>query len=263
LGIELQEIEDWNCCGASSAHSTNKALSLLLPARNLAIAEKSGNNDLLVPCAACYNRSKVAHKFYEENDSLTRTVAYSGNITIMHVNEFFAQEELLERLKKHVVQPLNKLKLVPYYGCLTVRHPKVIENPDPEDPKELDTILDVLGAEPMPWSYKTDCCGGSLMMARTDIVRKLTGDLFEAALDAGAEAIVTDCPLCQSNLDTREDEVGREKGMNYNLPIFYITELLGLTLGCNDAAQWWRGHLIDPRTILRAKGLNGQGKKHG
>jgi heterodisulfide reductase subunit B len=119
----------------------------------------------------------------------------------------------------------------------------------------MDRILEVLGAEQMPWSYKTDCCGGSLMMARTDIVRKLTGDLFAAALDAGAEALVTDCPLCQGNLDMREHEVAQEKGTTYYLPVFYITELIGIAIGATGAETWWKKHLVDPRKLLREKGF--------
>lgn len=255
LGIDLQELPDWNCCGASSAHATNETLSILLPARILSIAEKTANRDLLVPCASCYSRLKVAHKRYQEDYSFQESVPYDGTIAIKHVNEFLAQPDVLSRIKERVSKPLQSLNLVPYYGCLTVRHPKVIKNPRPEDPQEMDRILEVLGAQQMPWSYKTDCCGGSLMMARTDIVRKLSGDLFEAALDAGAEAVVTDCPLCQANLDMRQHEVAQEKGTAYYLPVFYITELIGVAIGCNGADTWWKKHLVDPRKLLKEKGL--------
>lgn len=255
LGIEPEEVEDWNCCGASSAHSFNEKLSILLPARNLAIAEKAGYKELLVPCAACYNRCKNTHKFYEQDDSLKETVPYNCTLSIKHVNEFFAHKDVLETVKQHVKKPLNGLKVVPYYGCLTVRHPKVIMHPNPEDPTEMDEILEVLGAGQITWSYKTDCCGGSLMMTRADIVRKLSGDLFDAAAEAGAEAIVTDCPLCQANLDTREDEIAKERDTDYNLPVFYITELMGIAVGCTDSDRWWGKHMVDPRPLLRARNL--------
>ncbi len=255
LGIELTELADWNCCGASSAHATSDALAILLPARNLAIAEQSAAQELLVPCAACYNRLKVAHHRYQESAAFKDEVPYQGTVAIKHVNEFFAQHEVLSRIKTRVIKRLQELAVVPYYGCLTVRHPKVINNPRPEDPCEMDVILETLGAVVKPWSYKTECCGGSLMMARTDIVRKLTGDLFAAALDAGAEAIVTDCPLCQGNLDMRQQEGASARTGGYYLPVFYITELIGLAIGARGAETWWKKHLVDPRRLLAEKGL--------
>lgn len=255
LDIELSELADWNCCGASSAHATSDTLAILLPARNLAIAEQSACRELLVPCAACYNRLKVAHHRYGEDASFKKEVPYNGTVAIKHVNEFFAQREVLSRIKTQVKKTLQELCVVPYYGCLTVRHPKVINNPCPEDPREMDEILEVLGATLMPWSYKTECCGGSLMMARPDIVRKLTGDLFAAAHDAGAEAIVTDCPLCQGNLDMRQHETAPVNGTPYYLPVFYITELIGMAIGAQGTETWWKKHLVDPRPLLKEKGL--------
>ncbi len=255
VGIELVELPDWNCCGASSAHALSDALSILLPARNLAIAEQSASRELLVPCAACYNRLKVAHRRYGEEAAFKEEVPYNGTVVIKHVNEFFAQHEVLSRIKARLKKTVQELNVVPYYGCLTVRHPKVINNPRPEDPREMDVILEALGARLMPWSYKTECCGGSLMMARTDIVRKLTGDLFAAALDAGADAIVTDCPLCQGNLDMRQHEVAQAGGVSFYLPVFYITEIIGLAIGAPGAETWWKKHLVDPRTLLKEKNL--------
>jgi heterodisulfide reductase subunit B len=123
-----------------------------------------------------------------------------------------------------------------------------------EDPQGMDCILETLGVKTKPWSYKTDCCGGNLMMTRVDIVKKLSGNLFSEAVEAGADSIVTDCPLCQANLDTREKEIAREAGKEYDLPVFYISELIGLALGL-DAAKWWKRHIVDPRGLLAKKGL--------
>ena len=120
----------------------------------------------------------------------------------------------------------------------------------------MDQLMKMIGVESIPWSYKTDCCGGSLVLTRTDIVRRLTQKLFDRALEAGAEAIVVACPLCQANLDTRQEEISREAGKSYELPIFYFTELLGIALGHRDPGKWWKKHFVDPSGFLLKKGLN-------
>ena len=253
LGVELQELKDWNCCGASSAHILNEKLSYLLPARNLAIAETDGL-DLLVPCAACYNRLKAAQKKAKEENSYQKELPLKGNTRIVHINEFFCEQEMVQRIRGQVKKALTGLHPVTYYGCLTARHPRVTGMVHYEDPRGMDCVLEALGTEARPWSYKTDCCGGNLMMTRVDIVKRLSGTLFAEALEAGADCIVTDCPLCQANLDTREKEIAREAGKEYDLPVFYISELIGLALGL-DAAKWWKRHIVDPRRLLAEKGL--------
>jgi heterodisulfide reductase subunit B len=118
----------------------------------------------------------------------------------------------------------------------------------------MDKVLAALGANVRPWSYKTDCCGGSLAITRPDIVRRLSGKLFEAAVEAGAKAIVTDCPLCQSNLDTRQAEAARAAGKEYGLPVFYITEMIALAMDSRDVPGYWRRHFVDPQPLLAAMG---------
>jgi heterodisulfide reductase subunit B len=253
LGVELKEVPDWNCCGASAAHVMNDRLAVALPARNLQIAEQMGL-EMLVPCAACYNRLKSAHAAILK-ESETQDTSYKGNLMILHANDLFQKPDLLQLLKKHIVLPLQGLKAIPYYGCLTVRPPKIMAPENCEDPQGIDRILSILGAQVMPWSFKTDCCGGNLALTRTEIVRKLCADLFEMALEAGGECIVTDCPMCQTNLDTREAEVEQEKGKKYNLPVLYITELMGLALKEKRTTYWWKKHLVDPRPLLLRKGL--------
>lgn len=247
LGLELDELADWNCCGASSAHATDPSLAHNLVARNLAIAEKEGR-DLLVPCAACYSRFKAGEREMEEG-------AHGLNFRILNLLEFLVEDGLLEKMKGMVKRPLNGLKMVSYYGCLLVRPPKMTGARKYENPEEMDRLLGLLGAESIPWSYKTDCCGGSLVLTRTDIVRQLTRKLIDKALEAGAEAIAVACPLCQSNLDTRQEEVSRGAGKDYRVPILYITELIGLSLGHPDAGKWFRRHFVDPGKLLASKGL--------
>ncbi len=251
LGVELCELPDWNCCGASSAHVTDESLALSLVARNLAIAQTQGM-DVVVPCAACYSRFKAGereattHKGGEEK---------KFNFQILNLLEFLVTAGLWEKIKEMKKRPLARLKVVCYYGCLLVRPPKVTGAKNYENPKEMDRLLDLLGAEVIPWSYKTDCCGGSLVLTRTDIVRRLSQKLFDKAIEAGAEAIVVACPLCQSNLDSRQEEISGEAGKKYELPILYFTELVGLSLGHPHAGKWFKRHFVDPTRLLASRGL--------
>jgi heterodisulfide reductase subunit B len=251
LGVELCELPDWNCCGASSAHVTDHALAQSLVARNLAIAQKQGM-DVVVPCAACYSRFKAGEREAAEGRGAEEK---KPNFRILNILEFLFASGLVDKIKETKKRPLTGLKVVCYYGCLLVRPPKVTGASNYENPKEMDELLGLLGAEVIPWSYKTDCCGGSLVLTRTDIVRRLTQKLFDKALEAGAEAIAVACPLCQSNLDSRQEEISREAGKNYELPILYFTELLGLSLGHRDAGKWFKRHFVDPTKLLASKGL--------
>lgn len=254
LDIELKELSDWNCCGASSAHSTNEALAISLSARNLAMAEKTAL-DLVVPCAACFQRFKVAEKHIREEKDPTVDTPYQGKIPIKHLLDFLCEEEVLKTLREKMKKSLQGLKAVCYYGCLTVRPPRVTDAIDCENPQAMDNLMILLGAESYPWSYKTDCCGGSLMLSRTDIVVRLTGKLLQMAKEAGANCVVTACPLCQANLDTRQAEVSKTLGDNVKLPIFYFTELMGLALGSDEVGKWVKKHIVDPRDLLKEHNL--------
>jgi heterodisulfide reductase subunit B len=253
LDIKLHELEDWTCCGASSAHCTNEELAIELAARNLAIAEKS-DRELLVPCVACYSRFKWAEKEAKEHPEKIH-FSYRGNVPIRYVLDFFCEKPILEEIKKKITKPLSGLKVACYYGCLTVRPPKVTGIKEYENPQHMDHLMECLGAEPIPWSYKADCCGASLVLTRTDIVRKLSGKLLSMAKEAEADVLVTGCPMCQSNLDTRQDELEKEVGENFNLPILYFTELMGLAFGHKDAKKWLGRHITDPIKVLNSRGL--------
>jgi heterodisulfide reductase subunit B len=254
LSIELQELSDWNCCGASSAHSTNEALAIALPARNLAMAEEVGL-ELVIPCAACFQRFKVAEKHIKEGAEPVIDTSYQGKVPIKHLLDFLCEEETLKLITQKVKTPLKDLKTVCYYGCLTVRPPRVTDAVNCEDPQAMDELMALLGAKNLPWSYKTDCCGGGLMLSRTDIVVRLSGKLLQMAKEAGADCIVTACPLCQANLDTRQAEVSKTLEKNTHIPIFYFTELLGLALGSGEAGPWLKRHIVDPRNLLKVHNL--------
>ncbi|MDO8716010.1 MAG: CoB--CoM heterodisulfide reductase iron-sulfur subunit B family protein [Dehalococcoidales bacterium] len=241
LGIELQELEDWSCCGATSAHSTNDYLAVALPARNLTLAEKTGL-DLVTPCAACFQRLKVAEKKLAEKP--LAEFPYQGKIKIDHLLNLCTRPEAMEKIKSSVKKPLKGLKVVCYYGCLTTRPPKITDAVNYENPQNMDELILELGAESIDWSYKTACCGNSLVLGRADIVKTMVGKLLEKAREAGADAIVTCCPMCQSNLES-----GR------SMPVFYFTELMGMAMGLPGTEKWLKQHLVNPVPLASAKGL--------
>lgn len=255
LDVNLIELEDWNCCGASSAHSLNRTLSLALPARNLAIAQKA-SRDLVMPCAACFNRHKTADfemRTAEQQRTAIQDVVgfdFSGTVAVRPILDVVGNTIGLERLKERVTRPLTSLKVVAYYGCLLVRPPEVTQFENPEDPTLMNAVLTALGADTRPWSYATECCGGGLTLTRSDLAARMVNRLADRAREVGAEAIVTSCPLCQLNLEMRQNS-GKQK-----MPAFYFTELIGLAFGVKEAKSWWGKHLIDPTGILESVGLS-------
>lgn len=251
LGVGLQELPDWSCCGASSAHCTNFRLSLALPARNLAIAEREGM-DLAVSCPACFLRFKKAAHELEANRHLSQEILhavgmpYEGKYRTRHLLDIFYHDVGVTTVRGRVRTPLTGLKAVSYYGCLLVRPSKVTGFDHPENPVLMDSLMEALGATTIDWAGKVDCCGGSLALTRTDIVERLVEDLMASARRAGAACVITACPLCQTNLDVRQ-----KPGGGAALPVLYFTELLGLAMGLPDAKKWFRKHMVSPFGLLR------------
>jgi heterodisulfide reductase subunit B len=254
LGIELNELSDWSCCGASSAHCTDEVLAIELATRNLVTAEDAGL-DLVIPCAACFQRFKVAEKHIQEGKKPVVDTPYRGKVPIKHLLDFLIEDENLKSIKEGIKKPLNGLKAVCYYGCLITRPPKVTDAKNYENPQAMDELLSLLGVEVYPWSYKTDCCGGSLMLSRPDIVVELTGKLIQKAEETGADCVATACPLCQANLDTKQSAISKNLGREVRFPTFYFTELLGMALGSEKVDQWLKKHVVDPRDLLKSRGL--------
>ena len=255
LDVGLQELEDWNCCGASSAHSVNRALSLALPARNLALAQQA-ERDVVMPCAACFNQHKTAEHALRTNGGQRALVEdavgfeYTGAVAVRSLLDVVANEIGLAQVEARVERPLAGLNVVGYYGCLLVRPPEVTQFENPEHPTLMDQLLSALGAVVCPWSYATDCCGGGVSLIKPDMAARLVNRLAARAREAGAEAMVTSCPLCQVNLEMRQT------GTQQPLPIFYFTELMGLAFDLKEAQSWWPKHLIDPRRLLQKLGLH-------
>lgn len=257
LGIELHELEDWNCCGASSAHAVSQQLALALPARNLKLAQQAGKGDLVAPCAACYQRQRAAEQTLREDGEKRRLVeeavdfTFDGSVRVRSPLEVLVNETGLEETVSRVRRPLADLRLAAYYGCLLVRPPEVTGFDHHEHPSSMDRLLGALGADVREWSHGTDCCGGGLSLTARPVARRLVGRLAERAREAGAAALVTACPLCQLNIEMRQGGEGRSEPM----PVFYFTELMGLAFGLPEAAKWWDTHLISPVPSLRAAGL--------
>ncbi|MFC1910342.1 CoB--CoM heterodisulfide reductase iron-sulfur subunit B family protein [Chloroflexota bacterium] len=255
LDVELKELDDWSCCGSSSAHVVNNRLAAALPARDLEIASKAGM-DLVVPCAACFQRLKAAEKKLLSGKKVEGISGkYDGAIKIRHLADFVWEDIGDKNIASKMKKSLRGLNPVCYYGCLTVRPPGITDAKNPEDPRSMDGILNTLGADVKKWSYKTECCGGNLILTRPNIAARLIRVILDMAEEAGADCIVTGCPMCFSNLDSRQAEVSIEGGKQYATPIFYFSELMGLAFVEPSASKWFGRHLIDPRPLLRQKGL--------
>jgi heterodisulfide reductase subunit B len=254
LGVTLREIPDWTCCGASSAHMVDAFLEFALPARDLMTAERIGK-DVVAPCAGCHVRMKAAAMHILEEKDLQAKFPFKGEIQVLSGLEMLHKAEVLAKIKEATAKPLEGLRVVPYYGCLAVRPPEVVQPENAENPMEMDHILEAIGAEVLSWPYKTDCCGGSMALTRTDLVLKLSGKLLDMAKTVGADAIVTMCPMCHANLDTRQADLSRETGKVYQVPILYVTELIGAAMKSPNVRQWFAKHLVSGEAMMAGKGL--------
>ncbi|MFZ5639169.1 MAG: CoB--CoM heterodisulfide reductase iron-sulfur subunit B family protein [Bacillota bacterium] len=259
LGIDWVEVPDWNCCGASSAHSTGHFLSFALPARNLLQAETTGCNEFTAPCPACYVRTYLAQKDLNENpemkqhleNALGRSVGNS-NIKVKNLIEVFMDKFS----ESHVKKPLKGLKVVNYYGCALVKPPKTFGFFDnPENPRSLDKIVTTLGAEPVQWPYKTECCSASLCFSNIDATLKATRDILQVARDSGAQMIVVACTLCQVNLDMRQSQVNRKYGTDFKIPVVYFTQMMGLGMGIPPQNLGFDKLFVDPQPVLKSLNL--------
>lgn len=248
LGVELTELSGWSCCGASFAQDAGELLPLALPARNLALAQAAGR-DVAIPCAACFNRMATADRALRESPELRARIeevvgfGFDGSARPRALLDVIARGVGPARVAAAVRRPLAGLRLAAYYGCLLVRPSAVVQFDDPEHPTALDELLAALGAEPVEWGEATECCGAGLAMSRGDVVARLVGRLLDRAAEAGARGVVTACPLCQLNLETRQ-------GRRRPVPVVYFTELVGLALGLPDAPAWLRRHVVDPTPLF-------------
>ncbi len=248
LDVDLVEIDDWSCCGATAAHSLSEAMSVILPARNLYAAEQMGL-DIVSPCANCFNRLRFSQQMIQKR-VLDIPWPVTGDLKIHDMTRFLAEPAMIKQIKKRVLKPLESLKLVCYYGCQMVRPPRITGYTDYENPQTLDCIAAATGAQVIDWSYKATCCGASIGIARSEIGDSLTTRLLDKARQAGAEAIVVSCPLCQSNLDLIQ-----KNRLKRPIPIFYFTELLRLSFSGSGNPKWFKMHFANPVSLLKTKNL--------
>jgi len=253
LGVDIEEIKGWICCGTSPAHCTSRLLSLALPYQNLYLAKKMGRTDVVAPCAACFARLKTAvHEAAEDPDiaAQIREVLKGPLPESMNVLSPLEIFNGGTNPAAAVTKQLPGLKVACYYGCLLTRPSKVMQFDECEYPMAMDNLLGSLGITTLDWSYKTECCGGALAMTRTDVVLKLTHDILEEATAVGANAISVACPLCHVNLDTRQVEVEQQYGTRYGLPVFYFTQLMGLALGIPPDKLGLQKHFVSADALL-------------
>ena len=258
LGIEIEEVRGWICCGTSPAHCTSKLLSLALPFENLCLAERMGMNDVVAPCAACFARLKNAQYEVAEDPGIAGQISEAIEKPLPESMNVLSPLEIFCNgvdISEAVTQPLAELKVVCYYGCLLTRPSKVMQFDECEYPMAMDDLLRSLGITTLDWSYKTDCCGGALAMTRTDVVLKLTRDILDDAKAVGANAIAVACPLCHVNLDTRQEEVEKEYGTSYGLPVFYFTQLMALAFGVPSGKLGLQKHFVNAEKLLSVVGL--------
>ena len=259
LGVPVAEIPDWNCCGASSGHTTDHLLGVALPARNLALAEAQGFDTVLAPCAACYNRLAAARLAVAHEDGLAERMPdilgrpFANSVTVVNAVQLLHQYGPLidERVSARLAapNPLQGVKLAAYYGCLLVRPPELAGADDPEQPHQMDDIINACGADDVDWNMKVECCGGAFSISRTSSVVRLGRAIVEDARRNGAEALVVACPLCHSNLDLRQ------KAMTARgepaMPVLFITQVVGLALGLPAQSLGLNRHFVDTEPFIR------------
>jgi heterodisulfide reductase subunit B len=237
LDVQLQEVKDWICCGATAAHSLNHKLSLALPARNLALAERDGHKQLFAPCPLCSMQLLKVQKAIAGNgvrEELSQIVEADlrGDSQIFNLIQLF-ENVGLDRLKAAVKEPLKSITAACYYGCLLTRPPDVVHFDDFEQPKSMEAVLAALGAKTVEWSYKTECCGAGMTMANEETVLELANKILSNAADHGANCVVVACPMCHVNLDMKQPAVERCYGKKLGMVIYYLSDLVGLALGCS------------------------------
>jgi len=257
LDLELVEPKGWVCCGASPAHATDPLLANILPMKTIAAVEKMGLDTVSSPCSACFSRLKTAERAVRQDSKVGNQVGaatgydYKGTVDVSHLLDIIVDRGGLDEIAARVERPLASLKVACYYGCLITRPPGVTGADDVEYPVKMDRLMNALGAETVDWSNKTVCCGGSLGITKPDSAARLRRRIVENARGCGAEAIVTMCPICHLNLDSRQVEMGFEQEM----PIFQATQLMALAFGLGSGRAALRHNLVDPRPYLRGKGV--------
>lgn len=260
LGFELVELSEWNCCGATFPLATDNELALVGPARILLQAQQEGAR-LATLCSICYNVLKRTAGFLQENEEKRKRInlfvedEYTGQVQVLHLLEILRDELGFEALGERVEKPMEGLRVAPYYGCLLLRPQDEIGLDDPDEPTILHDLLGSLGCEVVDFPHKAECCGSYLTVSAAAAAEELAYIILKSAQREGAEMVVTSCPLCQFNLDYRQAEMDRKHPDFAPLPVLYFTQLLGIALGLDSAGYGFGDHYVDPRPLLRERGV--------
>lgn len=251
LGIELEEIKNWNCCGA--LHVPDRTARIALSARTLASAK---GLDLATPCNLCYSNLMRANAALEDSSLKNRinevlNTKYDGSTKPKHLLEVVVKDLGLTKLAEQVKIPL-KIKAVPYYGCLLTRPENRFDSP--ENPKSLDSLITSLGAEPVKYYYKTKCCGGPILLTNEDLALSLAKDILVMAKESGADCMVVTCPMCHLQLDAKQKAVEAKYNIKLELPIIYFTQLIGLAMGLNPEELGLDKHLVSADKLTARMG---------
>lgn len=269
LDLKFQEVQDWNCCGATEYFSVNQLPAYSLVARNLSLAaSQNGSGQLVAPCSACYlNLRKTDDymgKFKELNQNVNKALAAGGisyepgSLKVRHILDVIVEDVGYERIEKKIVRPLTGIKVAPYYGCLIVR-PETGYNT--EYPTHLDELMTTLGAEVVDFPMKTHCCGGHMTQISEDTAYELIRRILKNATDYGADAIVTLCPMCQLNLDAYQTEVNKKFGTNYHIPILFFTQMMGVAFGMDAKTLGIGTEIVPALPVLNNIGKESEKKK--
>lgn len=264
LGIHLKELDRWNCCGTVYSLATDNLMKQVAPIRNLVHAQEEGYDTLYTLCSMCDNTEKRANRLVQNdsekldkiNSFMDLEEDYRAEVDVKHYLELLRDELGWEEVSEPVESPLEDLKVAPYYGCMLTR-PKEIGLDDPHNPTVLDELITSLGATPVDYPYHSECCGSYNTVENQEIVLKQAAKITEAADAVDADLLVTSCPLCHYNLDTRQKEYSKQDPSHNPVPILYITQLMAVAYGNPDVCRF-EEHAIDPRNTIpiKTKALN-------
>jgi heterodisulfide reductase subunit B len=256
LDIEMDELPEWTCCGATFSMAADSAMGLVAPTRILASAQEAGK--LLTLCSFCYNTLKRTNRVLATDAERRRKVTtfletdYAGEVRTLHLLEVLRDELGFDAVARRVTRPLRGLKVAPYYGCLLLRPADEMGFDDPERPTILENCLRSLGCEVVDFPHKTECCGSFVTVSAPEAARGCSARILEAAAAEGAECVAVSCPLCQYNLDRAQQGGPAAPGRAAGLPVLYFSQLLALALGCEEACLHLDRHVVDPRPRLAA-----------
>jgi len=255
LGVELVELPEWNCCGATFPLLADNVLDLAAPARVLVAAREAGER-LAVACTTCYNvlrRTNLAIRADEDRREKLNffiEAEYEGDLQVVDVLQVLRDEVGFEKVARMVKRPLTGLKAAAYYGCMVLRPTAEVAYDDPENPRALDELLIALGAKTVDYPHKGECCGSYLAVISAEATAEMTHTILSSAQKNGAQLMVTNCPVCQFNLDKQQVEMGRRHTGYQSIPVLYFSQLLGMALGLDASDFGWENHHIDPQPIL-------------